>query len=246
MSADHGAPPSGGAVDAAVIADLVAANRILADQGVLDGFGHVSLRHPGAPNRYLLSRSRAPALVSAADIMEFDLDSNPVDQGGRLIYIERFIHGEIYKARADVGAVVHSHSPSVIPFSVSSVALRPICHMSAFIPQDIPNFEMRAQFGMTDLLVRNRAHGAALARALGGENVALMRGHGNVCVGPNVMIAVYRAVYTEINARLQAQAIALGGQITFLDTAESALIAARGDGNFQRPWEMWKSRVHAG
>jgi ribulose-5-phosphate 4-epimerase/fuculose-1-phosphate aldolase len=243
---DHasGQPPrSGGPVDPAVIEDLVAANRILADQGVLDGYGHVTIRHPSAPDRYFLSRSKAPAIITAADIMEYDLDSNPVDQAGRLMYIERFIHGEIYKARPDVNAVVHSHSPTVIPFSVSTVKLKPICHMSAFLKHDVPNFEIRDCDGMTDLLIRNAKHGSGLARTLGADNVALMRGHGNVCVGPNVMTAVYRAVYTEVNARLQAQAIALGGPIKFLEPEECALITGRKDTNFQRPWAMWKSRI---
>ncbi len=237
------APRSGGPADPAAAADLVAANRILADQGVLDGYGHVSFRHPGAANRYFLSRSKSPAIIMAEDIMEFDLNSNPVDQQGRLMYIERYIHGEIYKARPDVNAVVHSHSPTVIPFSVTTVKLRPICHMSAFLKHDVPNFEIRDCDGMTDLLIRNAKHGQGLAHALGDNNVALMRGHGNVCVGPNIMTAVYRAVYTEVNARLQAQAIALGGPVTFLEPEECELITGRRDTNFQRPWAMWKSRI---
>jgi ribulose-5-phosphate 4-epimerase/fuculose-1-phosphate aldolase len=237
------APRSGGPVDPAAIEDLVAANRILADQGVLDGYGHVTMRHPHAPDRYFLSRSKAPAIITAADIMEYDLDSSPVDQAGRLMYIERFIHGEIYKARPDVNAIVHSHSPTVIPFSVTTVKLRPICHMSAFLKQDVPNFEIRDCDGKTDLLIRNAKHGSSLAKTLGANNVALMRGHGNVCVGPNIMTAVYRAIYTEVNARLQAQAIALGGPIKFLEPEECDLITGRKDTNFQRPWAMWKSRI---
>ncbi len=238
-------PPSGGPVDPAAIDDLVAANRILADQGVLDGYGHVSMRHSGAADRYFLSRSKSPAIITAEDIMEYDLDSNPVDQRGRLMYIERYIHGEIYKSRPDVNAVVHSHSPTVIPFSVTTVKLRPICHMSAFLKHDVPNFEIRECDGMTDLLIRNAKHGAGLARTLGLSDVALMRGHGNVCVGPNIMTAVYRAVYTEVNARLQAQAIAIGGPINFLEPEECELITSRRDTNFQRPWAMWKSRISA-
>jgi ribulose-5-phosphate 4-epimerase/fuculose-1-phosphate aldolase len=237
------APCSGGPVEPAAIEDLVAANRILADQGVLDGYGHVTMRHPHAADRYFLSRSKAPAIIASADIMEYDLDSNPVDQAGRLMYIERFIHGEIYKARPDVNAIVHSHSPTVIPFSVTTVKLRPICHMSAFLKHDVPNFEIRDCDGMTDLLIRNAKHGSGLAQTLGANNVALMRGHGNVCVGPNIMTAVYRAIYTEVNARLQAQAIALGGPITFLEPEEYDLITGRKDTNFQRPWAMWKSRI---
>jgi HCOMODA/2-hydroxy-3-carboxy-muconic semialdehyde decarboxylase len=237
------APPSGGPVASAEIDDLVAANRILADQGVLDGYGHVSMRHSGAPNRYFLSRSKSPAIVTAEDIMEFDLDSNPVDQQGRLMYIERFIHGEIYKARQDVNAIVHSHSPTVIPFGVTAVKLRAICHMSAFLKDGVPNFEIRDCDGMTDLLIRNGKHGAGLASSLGSADVALMRGHGNVCVGSNIMTAVYRAVYTEVNAKLQAQAIALGGPINFLAPEEYGQITGRRDTNYQRPWAMWKSRV---
>jgi HCOMODA/2-hydroxy-3-carboxy-muconic semialdehyde decarboxylase len=243
-----GAPPpvTGGPVDPALLDDLVAANRILADQGVLDGYGHVSLRHPKAPDRYFLSRSLAPALITAADLIEFDLESRPVDQRGRKMYLERFIHGEIYKARPDVNAIVHSHSPTVIPFGVSSVKLQPICHMSAFLGGGVPNFEIREAAGMTDLLIRSAKLGAALAHSLGKHDVCLMRGHGNVCVGPDIMTAVYRAIYTEVNARLQAQAIALGGSITYLAPEESELIAGRGDKNVDRPWQMWKSRITTG
>jgi HCOMODA/2-hydroxy-3-carboxy-muconic semialdehyde decarboxylase len=239
-------PKSGGPVDSSVLDNLVAANRILADQGVLDGFGHVSVRHPEAQDRYFLSRSKAPALIAAADIMEFDLDSNPVDQQGRSMYIERFIHGEIYKARPDVNAVVHSHSPTVIPFGVTTVKLAPICHMSAFLGGGVPNFEIRDVAGMTDLLIRDAALGRALAATLGDRNVALMRGHGNVCVGRSVMVAVYRAIYTELNAKLQAQAIALGGPVTFLEPGEYEQIQARVDQNVDRPWQMWKRRVTTG
>ena len=228
--------------DPALIDDLVTANRILASEGILDGYGHVSVRNPANPNRYFLSRSLAPGLVTAADIIEYDLDSNPIGDS-RLSYRERFIHGEIYKARPDVNAIVHSHSPTVIPFSVTTVKLRPICHMSAFLKEEVPNFEIRDCDGMTDLLIRNAKHGSGLAKTLGANNVALMRGHGNVCVGSNIMMAVYRAVYTEVNARLQAQAIALGGPIEFLAPEECDLITGRKDTNFQRPWAMWKERI---
>jgi len=240
------APASGGPVDPTVLQDLVHANHICADQGVLDGYGHCSVRHPNAPDRYFLARSLSPAVITADDIMEFDLDSNPVDQRGRLMYLERCIHGGIYKARPDVNAIVHSHSPAVVPFSVvPKVQLKPICHMSAFLAEGVPNFEIRDGFGMTDLLIRDNEHGRALAETLGKKNVALMRGHGNVCVGPNIMTAVYRAVYTEVNARLQAQAMALGDDIVFMDPMECALITGRKDLNFDRPWRMWKERIGA-
>ena len=239
-------PVTGGAVDSSVLHDLVAANHICADQGVLDGYGHVSIRHPKAPERYFLSRSLSPAVITLDDIMEYDLESRPVDQRGRLMYLERFIHGEIYRARPDVNAIVHSHSPAVIPFGVvAKVKLQPICHMSAFLAEGVPNFEIRDAAGMTDLLIRDNRLGRALAATLGKKNVALMRGHGNVCVGPDIMTAVYRAIYTEVNARLQAQAIALGGDITFMDPQECALITGRKDLNFDRPWRMWKERIGA-
>src|SRR3954464_11911906 len=139
VHATSGAPPTGGPVDPSVIQDLVYANHICAEQGVLDGYGHVSLRHPGAPDRYFLSRSLSPAVITADDIMEYDLDSNPVDQRGRLMYLERCIHGEIFKARPDVNAIVHSHSPAVVPFSVvTKVKVQPIFHISAFPPQGQP------------------------------------------------------------------------------------------------------------
>ena len=239
-------PRSGGPVDPSVLQDLVYANHICADQGVLDGYGHVSARHPKAPERYFLSRSLSPAVITPDDIVEFDLDSTPVDQRGRLMYLERFIHGEIYKARPDVNAIVHSHSPAVVPFGVvSKVRLQPICHMSAFLAEGVPNFEIRDAAGMTDLLIRDNKLGRALAQILGKKSVALMRGHGNVCVGPDLMTAVYRAVYTEVNAKLQAQAMALGGEITFMDPQECALITGRKDLNFDRPWRMWKERIGA-
>src|SRR5499427_3980937 len=188
MSATLGAaqaPTSGGPVDPALIDDLVAANRILADQGVLDAYGHVSIRHPGNPNRYLIARAMSPADVTAADIMEFDLDSNPVDQRGRSMFLERFIHGEIYKARGDVNAVVHSHSPGVIPFGITSVPLRPVFHTASFLWVGVPVFEIRDTGGMTNMLVGSGDLARALATTLADKPVALIRGHGNVVVGPN-------------------------------------------------------------
>ncbi len=223
-------PASAGPPAPELIENLVAANRILADQGVLDGYGHVSARHDRDPGRYLLSRSRAPELVTADDIMELDLDSVPVDLRGRSMYLERFIHGEIYKTRPDVKAVVHHHSPSVIPFGASSVALRPLYHMAAFLIDAVPVFDIRAAAGgMTDMLVSTPALGQALARALGPRAAVLMRGHGAAVVGDSLIQAVARSVYMEVNARLQAQAIALGGEIRYLDPEEGAPPGAGGD-----------------
>ena len=235
-------PASGGPVDPAVIENLVAASRILADQGVVDAFGHVSIRHPANPNRYLMSRAIAPALVTANDIMEFDLDSNPVDQRGRGMFIERFIHGEVYKARPDVNAVVHSHSPGVIPFGVTQVTMRPVMHTGSFLYVGVPVWEIRKAGGTTDMLVRNPELGKSLAETLGDKPVALMRGHGDVVVGPTVQRAVIRAVYTEVNARLQTIALSLGGPITYISAEEGALRDQAG-GDESRAWDLWKAKA---
>ncbi|HLL27289.1 MAG TPA: class II aldolase/adducin family protein [Xanthobacteraceae bacterium] len=224
-----------------MLEDLVAANRILVQEGVLDAYGHVSLRHPEKPDRYLMGRNLAPALVTAADIVEYDLDSNPVGAPAQFAhFFERFIHGEVYRARPDVNAVVHSHSPTVIPFSVTGAPLRPLYHMSSFLYPGVPVFEIREAAGMTDMLIGNRALGAALARTLGDKNVVLMRGHGNVIVAGTLPMAVFRAVYTEVNARLQMQAIALGGPINFLapEEGEKAMLVL--EKIHLRAWDIWK------
>lgn len=227
----------------ALIDDLVVANHILYNEGVVDGFGHVSVRHPERPDRYLLARSVAPAVVKREDIMEFDLESNAVDARGRRPYLERFIHGEIYRARPDVLAIVHSHSPSVIPFGVTGTALRPIFHLGGFLGAGAPNFEIRDAGGaQTDMLIRTPDLGAALAVTLGKAPYALMRGHGSVAVGGSLKQVVYRAIYAEVNARLQYEASRLG-DITFLNDAEAANAAATNDQVVDRPWELWRKRV---
>jgi ribulose-5-phosphate 4-epimerase/fuculose-1-phosphate aldolase len=229
--------------DPALIDDVVTANRILYDQGVVDGFGHISVRHDKDPTRYLLSRSMAPALVTAADIMEFDLDSNPVDAHGRSPYLERFIHGEIYKLRPDVMAVVHSHSPAVLPFADTDVPLLPMNHMAGFLGSGPPVFEIRAIAGAdSDMLVRTNAIGQALARSLGGNSVALMRGHGSVAAAQSVKHVVFRAIYTEVNARTEAEALKIGKPV-FLNDAEAAAATKTNDALVERPWALWKQRV---
>src|SRR2546426_3158244 len=239
-------PASAGPTDPMLIEDLVAANRILVDQGVLDGYGHVSARHDRDPNRYLMSRSLAPELVTAADVMEYDLDSNPVDARDRPSYLERFIHSEIYKVRPDVRAIVHNHSPSVIPFGVTGVPLRPLYHMSAFLWEGVPVFDIRqAAGGSSDMLVRTPALGRALAGTLGSRTAALMRGHGAVVVGPSLPQAVFRSGYVEMNARLQAQAMALGGPVTYLDPEEAKQAAGAVGPTVLRPWELWKKKALA-
>lgn len=239
------APTSAGPVDQALIDDLVIASRVLYDQGVLDGFGHVSMRHPADPNRFLMSRSVAPGLVTAEDIMEYDLDGNPVDAKGRQSFLERFIHSEIYRARPDVKAVVHSHSPAVIPFGATQAQMRPMYHVAGFLGTGVPVFEIRKAGGMTNMLISNGQLGKALAETLGTHAVALMRGHGNVIVAPSVTLVVFRAVYTEINARLQAQAIAIGGPITFLDPQEAELADKTNLLVHGRAWDLWKRKVLA-
>jgi ribulose-5-phosphate 4-epimerase/fuculose-1-phosphate aldolase len=231
------------AVDPQILDDLVLANRILYALGVLDGYGHVSARDPKRPEHFFLSRALAPALVTSADIMAYDLDARAVEDRGCEMYSERFIHGEILRARPDVHAVVHSHSPTVIPFSISKTALRPVYHMASFIPPAVPVFEIREAAGMTDLLIRTNALGEALARTLGDNAVALMRGHGNVVVGANLKYAVFRAYYTEVNARLQLQARSLEGPLTFLDPQESAKTNGGKGINPERAWDMWARSV---
>jgi ribulose-5-phosphate 4-epimerase/fuculose-1-phosphate aldolase len=233
------------AADPALIEDLVAANRILFDQGVVDGFGHVSARHDKRPEHFLLARSMAPGLVAAADIMEFDYEGEAVDPQGRTPYLERFIHSEIYKAHPQVGAVVHSHSPAVIPFGVTTVKLRPIFHLSSFLALGTPVFEIRDAGGpATDMLIRTPELGAALAGSLGRAPVALMRGHGDVVVAASVREVVFRAVYTEVNARLESEALRLGqGQVVFLNDEESSKATVTNAGVVGRAWDLWKARA---
>lgn len=244
-AAGDAAPLSAGPADPGLIDDLVAANRILADQGVLDGWGHVSVRHHADPNRYLLSCARAPELVRAEDIMEYDLDSNPVDARGRDQYSERYIHGQIYRARPDVFAVVHNHAPPLIPYGVTGVALRPMYHRAAFIAQGIPVFEIRDCAGMTDMLIRSNQLGRALAEVIGAKPAALMRGHGATVVGPSLPRLVTRSIFLTLNATLQSQAMALapGGAINFLDDEEARLIEAREGYGASRAWEAWKAKA---
>jgi HCOMODA/2-hydroxy-3-carboxy-muconic semialdehyde decarboxylase len=233
------------AADPTLIDDLVAANRILFDQGVVDGFGHVSVRHDQRPEHFLLARSMAPGLVAAADIMEFDREGEAVDLRGRTPYLERFIHSEIYKAHPGVTAVVHSHSPAVIPFGVVATPLRPIYHMGGFLGSHVPIFEIRDAGGpATDMLVRDPTLGAALAKTLGDNAVALLRGHGNVVVGGSIREVVFRAVYTEINARLAADALRLGqGEVVFLNDAEAAAATETNRAQIGRAWDLWKAQA---
>jgi ribulose-5-phosphate 4-epimerase/fuculose-1-phosphate aldolase len=230
-------------VDPALLEDIVIGSRVLADFGVLDGFGHVSARHPTNPNHFLMARSLAPALVTADDIMEFDLDGNAVDARGRSVFLERFIHSEIYKARPDVMSVVHTHSAGVIPFSVTKVPLRAMFHNPSFLAIGVPVWDIRKDFGETSMLVSDAALGKSLAQALGDKPVVLMRGHGDVTVGPSVKMAVFRAYYTDVNAKLQAQAMALGGEVNYLTPGEGEKADKTNFIVIDRIWGVWKMRV---
>jgi HCOMODA/2-hydroxy-3-carboxy-muconic semialdehyde decarboxylase len=237
------APRSGGPVDPGLLADLAVASRILADQGVFDAAGHFSMRHPHHPERFLMSRSLAPALVTVGDIMEFDLDGVGCDP--RAGFLERFIHAEVYRRRSDVMAVAHSHSASVIPFGLVATPMRAMYHNAAFLAAGVPVFDIRERFGATDIVVSSPEKGAALAATLGDKAVVLLRAHGMVVVGPSVPSTVFRAVFTEVNARLQLQAAVLGGPIAALDEEEGRLADAINVATVGRAWELWKRRVTA-
>lgn len=223
-----------------LIRELVDANHILFDQGVVDGFGHVSARHPDRPDRFLLARSMAPALVTENDVLAFDLDGAPIEAAGPAVYLERFIHSEIYRQRPDVASVVHSHSPAVVPFSaVPGTKLRPIFHMCGFLGAGTPVFEIRDFTGTaSDLLISDNRLGAALAQSLGEGPAVLMRGHGSTVVGNTLRQAVFRAVYTEVGARLQTEAMRLG-PVTYLTEGEALATTNTNNTQIDRAWSLW-------
>lgn len=229
---------------ATLLAEIATANRILAHHGVVDAFGHVSVRHPEKPDHFLLARNMAPGTVTADDIMVFGPDSEAVNGDERRPYLERYIHGEIYLARPDAISVVHSHSPSMVPFGVvPSVKLRPVFHMSGFLGKGAPVFEIRCCAGdESDLLIRDRALGAALAKSLGEDTTVLMRGHGSTVVGSSLYEAVYRAIYAEVNAKLQATAMQLG-DVIYLTEGEAQAAMTTNRGQLTRAWNLWASQV---
>jgi len=230
-------------MDQEQLEDLVAANRILAEHGVIDAYGHVSVRSPDDPKRFFIARAIAPETVQAEDIMEYDLDAQPLDARGRDSVSERFIHSEIYRARPDVMSVVHNHSPSVIPFSVTGVRMRALFHMASFIGDGLPVFEIRKVKKGSDLLVRDPKLGAALAKSLGKQAAALMRGHGSVTVGENLQRAVGRSVYLEMSAKMQMQALLLSKPIRYLDAGEVKASAPVQD--YKRAWPLWREKALA-
>lgn len=227
----------------ALLEDLAAASRILVDQGVLDAAGHVSMRHPNRADRFLMSRSLAPALVTPDDILELTLDGESKDARGRTPFIERFLHAEIYRVRRDVLAVAHGHSPSLIPFGLVSTPLVATYHNAAFLAAGVPVFDIREKFGTTDIVINSAPKAAALAEALGDKSVVLLRAHGFVTVGPTLQAAVFRAVFADVSARVQLGAAQLGGPLAALDAEEGRLADAVNLATVGRSWELWKKRV---
>ncbi len=234
---------SGGPVDRATLEDLAAANRILVDQGVFDAAGHVSMRHPGSAQRFLMARALAPQMITAGDIMEFDFDCNAIDAGGRRGFIERYLHGEIFRARPDVMAIVHSHSPAVIAFGLTRTPMRAMYHNAAFLAAGVPVFDIRDTFGTTDIVISSADKGAALAATLADKPVALLRAHGMVAVGPSLPVAVFRAIFTVASAGIQHQAQALGGPIAWLEPEEGRIADIVNVDTVGRSWDAWKQRV---
>jgi HCOMODA/2-hydroxy-3-carboxy-muconic semialdehyde decarboxylase len=227
----------------AALDELVTANRILAREGVVDSFGHASVRHPDRPDRYILSRARAPECIEVDDLIEFALDGTAIDARGRQPYAERFIHGAVYEMRAGVHAVVHHHSPSVIPFSVTPAPLSPIMHMCAGIGARVPTWDSRTTFGDTNLLVTSMDMARHLASALADRPVVLMRGHGAVVAGVSLREVVFNSIYLQLNADLQMKAQTLG-DVTFLSDGEiAAVLRTRSSFTFERAWEHWCRRA---
>jgi ribulose-5-phosphate 4-epimerase/fuculose-1-phosphate aldolase len=228
---------------ASSIRDLVIANRILARENVVDAYGHVSIRHPLNPERYLLSCSRSPELVERADILEFNFAGEPVDGDTRRPYLERFIHGAIYEARPEINAVVHSHADDVLPFSISSVPMKPVIHNASGMGMHVPLWDIRDAFGDTSLLVATVDHGRDLAKTLGGASVVLMRGHGFSVAGRTLLEAVGISVYVPKNARVLMNAMRLG-EVNCLSPGEIERIR-RGPHahDLRRAWEYWSRRA---
>ncbi len=226
-----------------LVDDIVAANLILFDHDILDGFGHVSARHDKDPERYVMSSYVAPGIVTRAEIREFTLDSVPVPDRNERHYSERFIHGEIYKARPDVMAVIHSHAPPLIPFGTTGAPLRPMYHMSAMVGLGVPVFEIRRFANDGQMLIRSPQMGHALAGVLADKPMVLMRGHGATIVADSLHLVVYRAIYAALNAKLQLDAMRMGGEVTYLQDDEVALCVETVENTNERAWAMWKKQA---
>ncbi len=234
-------------LDRRLLRDLVFANHVLALKGVLDTYGHVSVRDPKNPERFWMSRAKSPALVTPEDIMEYDLECEPIDPRGRSSYYEKWIHGETYKARPDVNCVVHSHSPTVIPFSATNVPLRPLLQTAAFLARGVPVYDNRPFEPDSDLMIGQQDLGREMARKLGPTaSIVLLRGHGDVVVGDSIQTAVFRAYYTEVNAKGQEQAVALAGQdVVYLSDGEgrAAEKLTESPSSIGRAWQLWRHEM---
>lgn len=224
------------------INDLVVATRILVNEGVLDGFGHASVRDPAHSNRYFMTRDNFGWIDGEDYIIELDLESNLCKANGATPSLERFIHGEIYRARPDVNAIVHTHSPALIPFGVSKIPLQPLYHMCGFLAAGVPVFDIQHQHGMTNMLVQSSEIGRSLALSLAKSAVVLMRGHGATIVGSSIKEAVFRAIYATINAQLQPIALQLGDP-KFLSHEEAVKTDELHHAVLDRPWDFWKSKL---
>jgi len=244
-------PTQAPAGNGTLLDDLVVANRILANENILDGLGHVSVRSLQRPDHFFLSRDLAPGLVTAADLVEYDLEGNPVNPKAPQGYRERFLHGAIFKARPDVNAIVHSHMPSVLPFTDVTTPLRPMYHMASFLLDGAPIFEVRSVQGQIGMLIDNNKVGTALAQTLGKRTIALIRGHGAAIVGTTIPDAVQNAIFLDVNARVQSQAVALGGNIAYLSPADVAggnpnpqpPAPPGSPGYYTRSWLIWKAKA---
>lgn len=225
-----------------LVSDLLLGNKILFKYGIVDAFGHISVRHDADPTKYVMSRHLAPGLVEKEDLLTYDLDSNPIAETKHRLYSERYIHGEIYKRRPDVISVVHCHAPALIPFAITKAELQPVYHMSAFLGEGVPKYEIRNAGGMTNMLVRTAPLGAALAEDLGDKPMVLMRGHGATMVGKSIRIAVYRAIYAAQNAQIQMEAMRFG-EVTYLAKEEAELYDRYTDEVVHRPWNMWVREI---
>jgi HCOMODA/2-hydroxy-3-carboxy-muconic semialdehyde decarboxylase len=228
-----------------LVTDLLLGNKILYKYGIVDAFGHISVRHDADPGKYVMSRHLAPGLVEKDDLITYDLDSNPIPETKHRLYSERYIHGEIYKLRPDVHSVVHCHAPALIPFGITNADLQPVYHMSSFLGEGVPKFEIRESAGMTDMLIRTAPIGKALAADLGDKPMILMRGHGATMVGKTIKHAVYRAIYAALNAQIQTEAMRFG-EVTYLAREEAGNYERYIDEVIHRPWNMWVREVQAG
>jgi ribulose-5-phosphate 4-epimerase/fuculose-1-phosphate aldolase len=229
----------------AAIQDLVMANHILANENIVDAYGHVSVRHPENPQRFLLSCSRSPEFVAADDILEFGFDGEPVVPGGKKPYLERFIHASVYAARPDVNAVIHSHAADVLPFTISTRPLQPVLNTASGIGEHVPVWDIRDRFGDTNILVESIAQADDLASTLAGNSVTLMRGHGFTAVGRTLIEVVKSAIYLPLNARVMMAALSLGGEIKPLSPGEIAIRHKTPIDSpaYTRAWEYWTNRV---